>query len=330
MATLESPGEEVPDSKIREALKRRIQALFEESSPDGTFQKKNFPGSHPVSFSRDHLSGSTEYLVCEKSDGVRYLFYVPQIVNVRGVNECHCFLIDRKYSFWRITVLVPASILKADSLFDVELVMDYGTEIRILVYDTIFSNGICFMQNNYFDRLQAAWTDLIYPVRESKIRSKKGIEIYLKDFFRSSQIDYLWNHIKNLLPHKSDGLIFTSVSGEYLVGTNHNILKWKPGNLNTLDFSVKVSDNVYELYTQGKNLEKFGEMEKTEDESLKDGDIIECYLHENKWKMYKKRLDKSTPNSSDTANRVLKSIQDNISIEELIEFFSTTKKPKQS
>ena len=47
------------------------------------------------------------------------------------------------------------------------------------------------MKNNYYERLQTAWFGLIYPVRESMIKSKIAIQIYLKDFFRSSDIDYL-------------------------------------------------------------------------------------------------------------------------------------------
>ena len=122
MASLEAPGEEIPESKIKENLIKRLQKLFEEHSPDGWFNSKRFPGSHPVSLTREHLSGTTDYLVCEKSDGVRYLMYLPQIVNIRGINECHCFLVDRKYRFWRITVLLPGALLKGDCLFDVELV----------------------------------------------------------------------------------------------------------------------------------------------------------------------------------------------------------------
>ena len=329
MVSLEAPGEEVPDSKIKENLIKRLEVLFEDHSPDGWFNRRRFPGGHPVSLAREHLSGNIEYLVCEKSDGIRYLMYLPQILNIRGINECHGFLVDRKYKFWRITVLLPGTLIKGDCLFDVELVLDYGTDLRILIFDTLFSSGVCYMHNNYFERLQAAWYGLIYPVRESQIKPKKCIEIFLKDFFRATDIDYLWNHIRTLLPHQSDGLIFTAVTGEYVVGTNSHILKWKPSDLNTMDFSIKCTDRgVYELCTLGKFLEKFSEMEISERPGLNDGDIVECYLNAERWKVHKLRLDKSTPNSTDTAQRVLKSIKDNIGIEDLIEFFTSSKRVK--
>lgn len=327
MINLEAPGEEV-QSKIKENLLRHLQHLFDQNMSDFVFNPKKFPGSHPVSFTRDHLSGFSDYLVCEKSDGVRYLLFLPEIPNIRGLNDCQGFLIDRKNTFWRITVSVPASVLKGHSLFDVELVLDHGTDRRILVFDTLFVCGVCFMHNNYWERLQAAWYNLIYPVRESKIKSKRAIELYLKDFFRPSQIDFLWNQICPGLPHKCDGLIFTAVGGEYVVGTNQNIVKWKPTELNTLDFFVKNTNRgVYDLCTlSGRNHEKFAEMEVSEE--IKEGSIVECYLEGDKWKIYKVRSDKLTENTTETANRVLKSIKDNVEIEEIIQHFSVIKKVK--
>ena len=99
MVTLEAPGEEVQNQGLKDKLYKRIQSLFEESISDNSFIRKRFPGSHPISLSKESLEGNTEYLVCEKSDGVRYLLYIAQIIKIRGINECQGFLIDRKYNF---------------------------------------------------------------------------------------------------------------------------------------------------------------------------------------------------------------------------------------
>jgi hypothetical protein len=329
MVNLEAPGDPIPDSKIKQDLHRRIQKLFEENLSEGTYNPRKFPGSHPVSLSRDHLRPEIDYLICEKSDGVRYLLYLPAIQNIRGVNECQAFLIDRKMTFWKIVLMVPAALLRGDSIFDVELVLDHGTNLRLLIFDTLFASGVCFMHNNYYERLQTAWFSFVYPVREANKASKRAMEVYLKDFFRSSQVDYVWNHIRPLLPHQCDGLIFTAVSSEYVIGANQGILKWKPAQLNTLDFSVKSTDRgVYELYTQGRVLEKFAEMSDRESEGLVDGSIVECYLSEDKWKIYKIRSDKNSPNATDTAISIVKSIKDNVEIEEIIQFFQSAKKSR--
>ncbi|OMJ66724.1 hypothetical protein SteCoe_36341 [Stentor coeruleus] len=331
MINLEEPGKEILESTIKENLKKRVWSLFEENSSENSFNRQKFPGSHPVSFAREHLVGNTKYLVCEKSDGVRYLLFIPNIPNSRGVNDVQSFLIDRKYRFWRIYIQVPSLLLKGDSIFDVELVLDHETNKRILIFDTLFSAGICFMRNNYFERLQSAWYSLVYPVREAGKASKVSVEVYLKDFFETTQIDYLWHHIMPKIPHKCDGLIFTAVDAEYILGSNPGILKWKPCELNTLDFHIKVaSDNSYELCTLGRNLEKFSSMSNIGCIELNDGDIVECNLVNNKWNVLKKRSDKSTPNSTEVAQNVLKSINDNVSIDEIISVFQVVKRQKIS
>lgn len=38
------------------------------------------------------------------------------------------------------------------------------------------------------------------------------------------------------LPHENDGIIFNDKNKEYLLGTNEGYLKWKPMELNTVDF----------------------------------------------------------------------------------------------
>lgn len=120
---------------------------------------------------------------------------------------------------------IPGNLLKGDSLFDVELVLDYGTDIRLLVFDTLYAKGMCYMLNNYYDRLRAAWLELIYPIREAGTKSKNAIEIFLKDFYNPTDIDFLVNSIQTRLPHGTDGLIFTRVDAVYVVGTNSNIVK---------------------------------------------------------------------------------------------------------
>jgi hypothetical protein len=101
---------------------------------------------------------------------------------------------------------------------------------------------------------------------EESIKPYLAIDFYLKDFFHCENIDFLLNGVvdSHALPHENDGLIFTKNNYPYLPGRNRGILKWKPNELNTVDFFVCESpfypklipnlfqeDNffVFELYT---------------------------------------------------------------------------------
>lgn len=102
-----------------------------------------------------------------------------------------------------------------------------------------------------------------------------AIEVKLKDFFRlscntyaSSDVIQKWRipqpstsqflqqYYIHALPHLNDGLIFNHEEQPYLLGPNPAYLKWKPAELNTVDFLVvpntklqgKFSKRVLDLY----------------------------------------------------------------------------------
>ena len=58
---------------------------------------------------------------------------------------------------------------------------------------------------------------------------------------------------QNKLQHENDGLIFTMDACPYYPGTCPEILKWKPLELNSIDFSLgeEVNKNTYALYCAG-------------------------------------------------------------------------------
>lgn len=74
-----------------------------------------------------------------------------------------------------------------------------------------------------------------------KEHEKKGIvDIYMKDMFNVWQARHIIEKIAPKLQHENDGLIFTLNSCPYYPGTCEEILKWKPKNLNTVDFQLKL------------------------------------------------------------------------------------------
>lgn len=336
MFRLEEPGRQITDPQTLTAFRRKLKLTLTQFLPNIADHHilQGFPGSQPISFSSSHLATLEESLVCEKSDGVRYLLYICALEKpMRGLITVPAFLIDRKYNFWQINIYAPGKLLDRDNLFDGELVYDYETEMRFLLFDTLMCRGVCYINNNYLDRLKVAYFHFIYPIRINRTKPQNCLEILLKDFFKPEDIEFLFTSYIPRVPHKNDGLIFTAINQSYILGTNPHIIKWKPPELNTIDFVIKRDKSSYILNTSSNNrtLEKFGEIElDPEQERLVDnssGSIAECCFDQTrqKWKVLKFRNDKEFANNTRVAKNVWKSIEDHVTKEQMITAYCKTR-----
>ena len=92
---ISSPGYQVSEEKPRNFLKKLIEnvvPIFEKvyEHPSNTsrqkIKKKHFLGAHPVSLDKAHLENLIEsysdFVVCEKTDGIRYLMYITNFGEV--------------------------------------------------------------------------------------------------------------------------------------------------------------------------------------------------------------------------------------------------------
>ncbi|VWU48408.1 RNA guanylyltransferase [Hepatocystis sp. ex Piliocolobus tephrosceles] len=188
-------------------------------------------------------------------------------------------------------------------------------------------------------------------------------EIYLKDFYSITQIPELIKAIKKI-PHATDGIIFTPLYSPYVTGNCYDLLKWKPLNLNTVDFGIEtVHDennlpNRFELYIAIRGvrtsykcyLAQYGEVYKNLLELALTSQIshyiIECYyisknifsickndnntekIVEGGWVAQKIRYDKNLPNDIVILNKVMQSIIDNINLDSLIKEIARNRKIK--
>ncbi|KAK2196612.1 bifunctional Thioredoxin-like superfamily/mRNA capping enzyme [Babesia duncani] len=236
------PGIPIQDQNIQNQILSKVRGLC-------YYEKKAFPGSHPVSFARNSMSKIqlNSYVVCEKSDGIRALLF--------AASGC-VFLIGRKEEVHKINIRLPvrgaSSELQQLTLLDGEVVWDTLFEdnviihcARYLVYDAIVIHRHHMHNYNLIDRLCSAYSDVIQPAyRDTESLYDPNdpdntIDIYLKDFYSIRDVKAIEKLIK-VIPHLSDGLIFTPVAKKYTPGTFDDLLKWKPPHLNTVDFSVDV------------------------------------------------------------------------------------------
>ena len=274
--------------------------------------KFNFPGLQVINMDREKLNFFTHYperfLLCEKSDGVRYLLI--------QYNNGICHLVARNLEFFEINIsekLPPSPIAgdwAIDYLLDGELILDNANEemddkskfiklngkykkINFLIFDAVVIKGYNYGYLPFWKRLEefsrvfAKEYDISKYIKNcaksfvQKIREElniiksvnknsnidfpnpgklektikklipgttqtnnvnnKSITLYMKDYYNFTQVGKL-NELIKLLPHHNDGLIINVDDYPYYSGQSCEIFKWKPIEMNTIDFEIKYNE----------------------------------------------------------------------------------------
>lgn len=302
-----------------------------------------FPGSHPVTLLKKHipLLLNNNYLVCEKSDGVRAFLYsfshTSKNINIKDntnqKEKSYSFFIDRTNTVYFAPLYMDIS---ADTILDGELYYDTINGKRYLVFavfDCLLANGVNCLNFNFVIRLDYAW--------KMVARIKCDFKVKVKHMYKSYGFCEVFNNISSL-NHKNDGMIFTPVDEPCKLGRCDTLLKWKPAHLNTVDFLIKKAKDfnyVYELhcYCKGTVMDIFDYFINIDEEKSGcvegeyDNLIGEFYYDANKvtydcfdfdeivggWKLLRIRRDKNTPNSCKVIVNVINSIKENIGYKDL-------------
>lgn len=293
-----------------------------------------FPAPQPVSLERRDLSKliEYEYLVCAKSDGMRFL-----LICYGG----NCYMVDRAFKFYKVTLNFKNEELynfneeysnTLGGIFDGELVLNKQNKWQYVIHDCINIHGNDISKN-------------IFPVRHSEIikvtcdywiPDGSEFRVTSKQFFPFKQLGLLNRLIlEEKLDHVTDGIICTPKNKKVGSHTQYDLFKWKPRHLHTFDFKIiKNSDGItafvnkngihvpYAFAPHGSVEEKIflDGLEKNCPE-FTNNSIVECdYDDENDtYTPIKLRHDKSHPNSFFTVRKTLCNIKENISMDELIE-----------
>ena len=318
------------DDDLKRELQRRLYELLSPLYSHPSY----FPGGQPVSFTRDHLFTnllSSDYFVCEKSDGCRYLLYLAQ-----PPGGLAAFLIDRN---WRVSVFPGFGIcnrsldlgdLHADTLIDGELIEHTNNESKtFLMFDCLLVNGEPVYKRDLPDRLAKLKNHVVHPF-EYMIDNIQGyaeacpFRLKMKEQYKAYGIRELLERVIPEQEHPNDGLIFTPVHEPYRAGTWNTLLKWKPSAWNTVDFLI--GDDGVELFIGDKGrLRPYSRLqrEQLQDSAAlaaicKPGSIIECRLQDNMWTPLRPRPDKTTPNDVHVVEKILQSIKDDVTERDLI------------
>lgn len=198
----------------------------------------------------------------------------------------------------------------------------------------------CFY-HAYPDRLQ----EQAFVVKPKSVQKSYGIMMMFRDILPN-------------LAHGNDGLIFTCKSTQYEFGTDQHILKWKPAHENTIDFRLVLGDfplvaqvdrdekgpipdydgkPSFELYVNFNqdDWRYWDHLYVSDDEwemlkglqQMLDFRVLECYRDEKgRWRMKLEgdgtprfRDDKPEANHISTVEKVMETINDAVSEQDLLE-----------
>uniref|UniRef100_A0A3Q3WR72 mRNA-capping enzyme n=1 Tax=Mola mola TaxID=94237 RepID=A0A3Q3WR72_MOLML len=297
-------------------IQRKCQEMAE-------WDKSGFPGAQPVSMDRQNLRllENNPYKVSWKADGTRYMMLI------NGKNEV--FMIDRDNTIFHIANLEfpfrkDPRIHLSTTLLDGEMIIDKvnGQPVpRYLIYDIIKFNGQPVGQCNFNIRLLCIEKEIISPRMEKMKtgqidKTKEPFSVRNKPFFDiHASRKLLEGSFTSQVSHEVDGLIFQPCG-------------WKPPNLNSVDFRLKITKvsgegllpKTYGFLYVGNYDRPFAKMKATKELKQYDNKIIECTFAEDSWVFMRQRVDKSFPNSYDTAMAVCQSIREPVTKVILLEY----------
>ena len=283
-----------------------------------------FPGPQPISIERKHFKhfARNEYLACEKTDGLRIAFVCIEIEGIK----C-CVLVNRSMEMEHVKIKsIPSKAYKG-TILDGEMVYGKDGKRMFMIYDAAIIAGEILRRSNLTMRLSA-----IGKFTRSVMKMKTDpFVMKLKTFYPMADIRTLVHKVNtDDFDYKNDGLIFTPVASGIQIGTHETMFKWKPKEMNTIDFSVRNrADGTIALYIQERGelmfstLLKREQVDATWQKVLVDGSIVECRFLDTswptRWDPVGIRTDKTYPNNRRTFNRTMVNIQEDIRIQEFVD-----------
>lgn len=293
-------------------------------------KKNSFVGSQPISLKKDFLRNLNNYAVTDKADGDRgFLFINCNSVVVIINSNLQVFYTDLKTKL-------------KNCLFDGEMVSSKDN-INFYLFDVLFYEN----QDIRTDFLLKKRLDILQEFI-CKIENTENYKVNLKNFYFSSESNFLTNLetiCKTRNPNYAiDGLIFTPIDKPY--ESESRSLKFKKSNEISIDFFTKIkykSDSKIEMYLYvqdgNKNIIPFKAFPKSVIESNLIRDTFNNHLWVNNTVIeyvfdkvksqfipIRTRWDKTANknkhgNYFKVADDILESIQENITIADLLKVF---------
>lgn len=312
-------------------------------------KKMEFPGTLPVALTmprlRKMMKQPQDYVVSEKTDGVRYMLFVD--------NTHRVLLVDRTLKMYDTNV--DCTALKA-TLLDGELVFDFEHgAYKYAVFDCTYSNGLSCRRQNWHKRMEAAeYAVSALSVLPFMVYIKQAVSVHELHKLRIDPVSvddknahhhiYNWVDVRNAYVHRHhcDGLVFVPIDMPYVCLQNTRYYKWKDPRFITVDFVLQPrhshshqqqnkDDEIWLWYTESfcQRTQRYKQAAyrpvSCDVESQLGpreqwvGRVVECsFCEEDDWKPLRVRHDKDIPNNVRTVIDTLETIAQRLTMEALI------------
>jgi len=198
-----------------------------------------------VSYSNLALLLNGKYAVTEKIDGVRMLIFITnyQVYAINLKNEVINLGITQE-QYQKLEAVNKKTL--ENTLLDCEYVITRDKKCMFAIFDILVDSGVNItLTKDLHDRhsrlrdLQKVWDKL--SAMEIHLEQRKVCTWFNKKFYYPKTQNDFYVAVKKVndtkYPYELDGIIFTPMEDSYYSGLS---LKWKPMQLNTIDFLTRI------------------------------------------------------------------------------------------
>lgn len=206
----------------------------------------------------------SDYLVCLKSDGLRYLLAV--------FSSGTTILVDRENNIFEVSTDLNTRALATEDtslgcieyIIDGELVLNVSPfcpkeKLHFQIFDCVLYKRSLLVDKNCLERLRYArlvlnqTRFLCRDAGEGPAEDDSRIHVYLKDFYAAKHTGFVLQTLAKIPPYVDniDGLIFTKINYPYYPGRNLGMIKWKHERMNTIDFLIVGNPDLLQLFPGG-------------------------------------------------------------------------------
>lgn len=292
-----------------------VRALARDDHP-----RPRLPGPNPVSLERSHLRAlhSREYLLSEKTDGVRFVLACFRYRDVKIAA-----IVDRALNVFLFPLRKVPKALFQGSLIDGELAWNKQTNsFSFVAFDAVVLSGVTVSHASLYDRVLAMKRAFSAYAPHDDDPAAFEIKSFVP-LHAPALIDQFLHEVS--AKYDVDGVILTPVHEEVKYGRHFGLFKLKTSGRLTVDFKCDTTGHLSVFDPKTRKHVVVGQLivgipdEEciVECSHMGGGDPIVKY-----WKLHHVRKDKTTANDILTYEKTMLNMRENVTLKDLVADFT--------